>query len=125
VLARRVELRQDITEAVFATMDALKTAPGAICPIEYVPDVQTDEVSVEGAIQTLWGPNSPEIDRVGLIADETGRTKFTRWVKSDPLMVREGEKVRMRAVKKNRHQGRCCLAVTYDSMILFSDRDDR
>jgi Skp family chaperone for outer membrane proteins len=41
VLVRRVARGQDITEAVFATMDALKAAPGAICPIEDVPDVPT------------------------------------------------------------------------------------
>ncbi len=125
VLARRVARGQDITEAVFDTMDALKTAPGAICPIEDVPDVQTDEVSVSGTIETLWEPSSPKIEQVGLIADETGRTKFTSWVKSEPRIVREGEKVRMRAVKKNWHQGRCSLAVTYDSMIVFPERDRR
>jgi Skp family chaperone for outer membrane proteins len=124
-LAKRVAKGQDITEAVFDTMDALKAAPGAICPIEDVPDVQTDEVSVSGTIETLWEPSSPKIEQVGLIADETGRTKFTSWVKSEPRIVREGEKVRMRALKKNWHQGRCSLAVTYDSMIIFPDRDDR
>jgi Skp family chaperone for outer membrane proteins len=125
VLARRVARGQDITEAVFATMDELKAAPGAICPIEDVPDVPTDEVSVSGTIETLWEPSSPKIEQVGLIADETGRTKFTSWVKSEPRIVREGEKVRMRAVKKNWHQGRCSLAVTYDSMIVFPERDRR
>ncbi|MFB6140858.1 MAG: DNA-binding protein, partial [Halosimplex sp.] len=125
VLARRVARGQDITEAVFATMDELKAAPGAICPIEDVPDVPTDEVSIEGTIETLWEPSSPKIEQVGLIADDTDRIKFTSWVKSDPRIVREGEKVRMRALKKNWHQGRCSLAVTYDSMIVFPERDDR
>jgi hypothetical protein len=87
--------------------------------------VPTDEVSVEGTIQTLWEPSSPKIEQVGLIADDTDRIKFTSWVKSDPRIVREGEKVRMRAVKKNWHLGRCSLAVTYDGMIIFPDRDDR
>jgi Skp family chaperone for outer membrane proteins len=124
-LAKRVARGQDITEAVFATLDELKAAPGAICPIEDVPDVPTDEVSVEGTIQTLWEPSSPKIEQVGLIADDTDRIKFTSWVKSEPRIVREGEKVRMRALKKNWHQGRCSLAITYDSMIIFPDRDDR
>ncbi|PSP81234.1 DNA-binding protein [Halobacteriales archaeon QS_4_69_225] len=124
-LAKRVAKGQDITEAMFATMDRLKAAPGAICPIEDVPDVPTDEVSVEDTIQILWEPSSPNIEQVGLIADETGHTKFTSWVKSDPRIAREGEKVRMRAVKKNWHQERCSLAVTYDSMIVFPERDRR
>jgi hypothetical protein len=43
VLAQRVARGRDITEAVFATMDELKAAPGAIRPIEDVPDaVSTD-----------------------------------------------------------------------------------
>jgi hypothetical protein len=125
VLARRVARGQDITEAVFATLDELKAAPGAICPIEDVPDVPTDEVSIEGTIETLWEPSSPKIEQVGLIADETGKIKWTSWKASKPAFVQEGERVRMRALKKNWHQGRCSLAVTYDSMIVFPERDDR
>jgi hypothetical protein len=39
VLAKQVAKGQNITKAVFDIMDTLKTAPGAICPIEDVPDV--------------------------------------------------------------------------------------
>ncbi|SEA27463.1 hypothetical protein SAMN04488065_2574 [Haloplanus vescus] len=124
-LAKRVAKGQDITEAVFDTMDALKAAPGAICPIEDVPDVQTDEVSIEGEIVKLWPPSDSAIAQVGLIADDTGKIKFTSWTASEPKFVREGERVRMRALKKNWYQGRCSLAVTYDSMIVFPERDDR
>jgi ssDNA-binding replication factor A large subunit len=103
VLAKRVATGQNITEAVFAMMGALKAAPGAIYTIENVPDVQTDEVSVAGTIETLWESSSPKIEQVDLIADETERIKFTSWVKSDPQIVREGEKVRMRAVHLPRY----------------------
>jgi hypothetical protein len=125
VLARRVARGQDITEAVFATMDELKAAPGAICPIEDVPDVPTDEVSIEGEVVTLWDASSPNIVQVGLIADDTGKIKSTPWRKSEPAYVQEGDTVRMRAVKKNWYEGRCSLAVTYDSMIVFPERDRR
>jgi hypothetical protein len=125
VLAKRVADGQDITNAVFATMDELKATPGAICPIADVPEVKTDEVSIEGTIETLWDPSDSAIAQVGLIADDTGRIKWTSWKASDPAFVREGEIVRMRSLKKNWYQGRCSLAVTYDSMIVFPDRDDR
>jgi hypothetical protein len=125
VLARRVARGQDITEAVFATMDELKAAPGAICPIEDVPDVPTDEVSIEGEVIELWAPSTPNVQQVGLIADDTAATKFTVWRKSDCTAVAEGERVRLRAAKVNWHQGRWSLALTYDSMIVFPDRDDR
>jgi ssDNA-binding replication factor A large subunit len=124
-LAKRVAKGQDITEAVFDTMDALKAAPGAICPIEDVPDVQTDEVSIEGTVIELWAPSDPAIAQVGLIADDTDKIKWTSWKASEPAFVQEGERVRMRHLKKNWYQGRCSLAVTYDSMIVFPDRDDR
>jgi hypothetical protein len=125
VLARRVARGQDITEAVFATMDELKAAPGAICPIEDVPDVPTDEVSIEGEVIELWDPSTPNVQQVGLIADDTAATKFTVWRKSDCTAVAEGERVRLRAAKVNWHQGRWSLALTYDSMIVFPERDDR
>jgi hypothetical protein len=125
VLARRVARGQDITEAVFATMDELKASSGAICPIEDVPEVPTDEVSIEGTIEALWDPSDSAIAQVGLIADDTGRIKWTSWKASETAFVQEGERVRMRHLKKNWYQGRCSLAVTYDSMIDFPDRDDR
>ncbi|MFB9813565.1 DNA-binding protein [Haloarcula sebkhae] len=124
-LAKRVARGQDITEAVFDAMDALKAAPGAICPIEDVPDVQTDEVSIEGTVIELWAPSDPSIAQVGLIADDTGKIKWTSWKASEPAFVQEGERVRMRHLKKNWYQGRCSLAVTYDSMIVFPERDRR
>jgi len=125
VLARRVARGQDITEAVFATMDELQVAPGAICPIEDVPDVPTDEVSVSGEIVTLWRPSSRAISQVGLIADDTGKIKVTIWEASDQPGVKEGDQVTIRQAQKNWYQGRCSLALTYDSMIVFPERDDR
>ena len=73
VLAERVAKGQNITEAVFATMDELKAASGTICPIKDVPDVPTNEVSIEGEVITLWRPSSRAISQVGLIADDTGK----------------------------------------------------
>lgn len=124
-LAKRVVDGQDLTEAVFATMNALKAAPGTICPIADVPDVPTDEVSVRGTIDTLWEPSDPAIQQVGLIADDTGRTKFTVWRKSQCTAVAEGETVRFRAAKVNWYQGQWSLALTYDSRIEFPERDPR
>ncbi|PSP85945.1 DNA-binding protein [Halobacteriales archaeon QS_1_68_17] len=122
-LAERVLRGQDVTEAVFATMDAIKAGPGVVCPIADVPDVSTGEVDIEGTIQTLWEPSSTAIQQVGIIADETGKIKFTSWKKSDPKIVQVGDTVRMRAVKKNWYEGRCSVAVTYHSRIEFPERD--
>ncbi|WP_136689114.1 DNA-binding protein [Halorhabdus amylolytica] len=124
-LATRVAKGQDLTEAVFDTIDALKASAGTICPIEDVPDVPTDEVSIEGEIVTLWRPSSSAISQVGLIADETGKIKVTIWEASDQPGIKEGDQVKIRQAQKNWYQGRCSLALTYDSIIIFPERDDR
>jgi hypothetical protein len=125
VLAERVAKGQNITEAVFATIDELKAASGTVCPIKDVPDVPTNEVSIEGEVITLWRPSSRAISQVGLIADDTGKIKFTSWAKSKQKCMREGDQVKIKYAKKNWYQGRCSLALTYGSLIIFPDRNDR
>ncbi|WP_459190907.1 DNA-binding protein [Halosimplex sp. J119] len=121
-LAEKVQRGQDVTKAVLETLDEQKAVPGAIVPIADVPDVPVGEVTVEGTVQTLWEPSSSAIQQVGLIEDESGRTKFTVWEKSRKTIVREGQTVRFRAVKKNWYQGRCSLAITGWSRIEFPER---
>ncbi|GAB7010829.1 DNA-binding protein [Halorubrum trueperi] len=121
-LAEKVQRGQDVTKAVLETLEELKAVPGAIVPIADVPDVPVGEVAVEGEITELWSPSASNIQQVGLIEDESGRTKFTVWEKSRKTMVREGQTVRFRAVKKNWYQGRCSLAITGWSQIEFPER---
>jgi hypothetical protein len=121
-LAEKVQRGQDVTKAVLETLEELKAVPGAIVPIADVPDVPVGEVTVQGEITELWTPSDNSIQQVGLIEDESGRTKFTIWEKSGKTVVREGQTVRFRAVKKNWYQGRCSLAITGWSRIEFPDR---
>ncbi|WP_226024043.1 DNA-binding protein [Halomicrobium salinisoli] len=121
-LAEKVQRGQDVSKAVLETLDELKAVPGAVVPIADVPDVPVGEVTVEGQITKLWTPSSSAIQQVGLIEDESGRTKFTIWEKSGKTVVREGQTVRFRAVKKNWYQGRCSLAITGWSRIEFPER---
>jgi hypothetical protein len=121
-LAEKVQRGEDVTKAVLETLEELKAVPGAIVPIADVPDVPVGEVTVQGEITELWTPSSSNIQQVGLIEDESGHTKFTVWEKSGKTVVREGQTVRFRAVKKNWYQGRCSLAITGWSRIEFPDR---
>ncbi|WP_408960780.1 DNA-binding protein [Natrinema sp. 74] len=121
-LAEKLQRGQDVTSAVLETLEELKAAPGAIVPIADVPDVPVGEVTVEGEITELWTPSASNIQQVGLIEDESGRTKFTVWEKSGKTVVREGQTVRFRAVKKNWYQGRCSIAITGWSRIEFPER---
>ncbi|MDS0478318.1 DNA-binding protein [Natrinema sp. 1APR25-10V2] len=121
-LAEKVQRGRDVTKAVLETLEELKAAPGAIVPIADVPDVPVGEVTVEGTIETLWEPSSTSIQQVGLIADDSGKIKFTCWEKSNQTVVREGQKVRFRAVAKNWYEGRCSIALTGWSRIEFPER---
>lgn len=124
-LARRVREGQAVTEAVFATLDEWKAEPGVLCAIEEVGEVPGDEVTIDGTVIELWDASTSNVQQVGLIADDTGSTKFTVWRKSDCTTVAEGEAVRLRAAKVNWYQGRWSLALTHDSRIVFPNRDDR
>ena len=121
-LAEKVARGRDVTKAVLETLEELKAAPGAIVPIADVPDVPVGEVTVEGTVQTLWEPSSTSIQQVGLIADDSGKIKFTCWEKSNQTVVREGQKVRFRAAAKNWYEGRCSIALTGWSRIEFPER---
>jgi len=121
-LAEKVQRGQDVTKAVLETLEELKAVPGAIVPIADVPDVPVGEVTVEGTIETLWEPSSSSIQQVGLIADDSGKIKFTCWERSNQTVVREGQTVRFRAAAKNWYEGRCSIALTGWSDIHFPER---
>ena len=121
-LAEKVQRGQDVTKAVLETLEELKAVPGAIVPIADVPDVPVGEVTVEGEVTELWTPSDNSIQQVGLIEDESGRTKFTIREKSQQTMVREGQTVRFRAAAKNWYDGRCSIALTGWSRIEFPER---
>ena len=122
-IAEKVVDGKGITDAVFDTLDAVKQMPGVIIPIDEVPDVPVSEVSVSGQIIELWRPSSSAISQVGLIGDGSGKIKFTSWSKSDQKGVREGDRVQIKYAKKNWYRGRCSIALTYDSRIVFPERD--
>jgi len=76
--------------AVVGVFEELQTAPGTVVPIGKLEDVNRKEVSIEGTVTQLWEPSSSAISQVGLIEDESGRTKFTSWVASDQPWIEEG-----------------------------------
>ncbi|WP_435120109.1 DNA-binding protein [Halolamina sp. C58] len=121
-LAERVQRGQDGTKAVLELVDELKATPGAVVPIADVPDIAVGEVTVEGQVIELWEPSSTSIQQVGLIADDSGKIKFTCWEKSNQTVVREGQTVRFRAAAKNWYEGRCSIALTGWSRIEFPER---
>jgi len=126
VIAKRVASRvlegADMFKAVIDTKEEMQHEAGTIVPIGALEEIRRGEVTVEGRVLELWVPSSQSIQQVGLLEDETGRTKFTIWAKSNQTMVRKGERVRFRAAAKNWYNGRCSIALTHWSEINFPER---
>ena len=125
LLGERIADGQSTMEAVFDTLEQVKLMPSTLLEVADVPEVPGESVNVSGEIVELWEPSSPAIAQVGLIADESGKIKFTSWAKSDQKWVKEGDQVQLWSAKKNWYQGRCSLALTYDSRIVFPERNRR
>ncbi|WP_136590490.1 SOSS complex subunit B family protein [Salinigranum halophilum] len=121
-LAEKVVSGQEMMTAVVGTFEELQTEPGRVVPIGALEDVRRREVSIEGRVETLWVPSHPSIAQVGLIGDESGRTRVTVWKRSEAPRIREGELVRIHGAARNWYQGRVSLAVTGWSDVRFPER---
>ncbi|MFC7215992.1 DNA-binding protein [Saliphagus sp. GCM10025334] len=121
-LGEAVVSGKDLTSAVVGVFKELQTAPGQVVPIGMLEDVNRKEVSIEGTVTQLWEPSSPSIAQVGLIEDESGRTKLTSWKASDAPWIEEGERVRIHGAAKNWYNGRVSVADTGWSTLHFPER---
>ena len=110
-----------LMSAVVEVSEELQTAPGQVVPIGKLEDIDREEVSIEGRVEVLWESDSPAIQQVGLIQDESGKTKFTSWVASNQPKVGEGERVRLHGVVKNWYDGRVSVALTGWSTVHFPE----
>jgi ssDNA-binding replication factor A large subunit len=113
---------QELSSAVIEVFEALKKAPGQVVRIRSLGDVERREVSIDGVVTELWNPSSAAISQVGLIEDESGRTKLTSWKASDAPWVEEGERVRIHGAAKNWYNGRVSVAITGWSTVHFPER---
>jgi len=113
---------KDLTSAVVGVFKELQTAPGQVVPIGMLEDVNRKEVSIEGRMTVLWESDSPAIQQVGLIEDESGRTKLTVWEKSNQPWIEEGERVRIHGAAKNWYNGRVSVALTGWTTVNFPER---
>ena len=124
-LAEAVVDGTDMTSAVVRVFEELQTAPGQVISIEKLEDVNRKEVSIDGTVTQLWESDSPAIQQVGLIEDESGKTKLTSWVASDQPWIEEGERVRIHGAAKNWYNGRVSVALTGWSTVMFPERGRR
>lgn len=73
-----------------------------------VSDVNAAEewIDIKAKVVELWDAQSDAVAQVGLLGDETGTIKFTKWSKSDLPALEEGGVYDLRNVVTDEYQGR-------------------
>ncbi len=69
-------------------------------------DAPEEWVDVRVTVVELWEPRADAVAQVGLLGDETGTIKFTKWSKSDLPELEEGKSYALRNVVTDEYQGR-------------------
>jgi ssDNA-binding replication factor A large subunit len=121
-LAEKLVSGQDVMSAVVGTFEELQTEPGRVVPIGALEDVRRREVSIEERVEELWTPSLSSSAQMGLIGDESGRTRVTIWKQSEAPWIAEGERVRIDGAARIWSQGCVSVAVTGWSDIRFPER---
>lgn len=68
-------------------------------------DTAEEWIDITAKVIELWEPRSDSIGQVGLLGDESGRTKFTAWAKSDLAELEEGVTYNLGNVVTDEYQG--------------------
>ena len=90
-----------------------------------VSDVDSPEewINLTAKVVELWEPNSDAVAQVGLLGDETGTVKFTKWSKSDLPAIAEGEVYDLRNVVTDEYQGRFSVKLNRTTTIEQLDEE--
>ena len=101
------------------------TLSGGTSQAADVADIDAPEewLEVTAKVVELWEPNAESIDQVGLIGDETGTVKFTKWAKSDLPELEEGTVYRLDTVVTDEYEGRFSVKLNSATTIEALDTD--
>ncbi len=90
-----------------------------------VADVDEPEqwIDVTAKVVDLWDARSDAVAQVGLLGDESGTIKFTKWSKSDLPELEEDEVYRLRNVVTDEYQGRYSVKLNRTTTIEELDED--
>ena len=90
-----------------------------------VADVDAPEewVDIRAKVVELWEPRADAVAQVGLLGDETGTIKFTKWSKSDLPELEEGTSYSLRNVVTDEYQGRFSVKLNRTTTIEALDED--
>jgi len=86
-------------------------------------DTPEEWLDVTAKVVELWEPRSDSIAQVGLLGDETGTIKFTKWAKSDLPELDEGRVYRLGNVVTDEYQNRYSVKLNRTTTIEELDEE--
>ncbi|MCY4732774.1 replication factor A [Natronomonas gomsonensis] len=90
-----------------------------------VADIDAPEewLDLTAKVVELWDPRADSIAQVGLLGDETGTVKFTKWAKSDLPELEEGAVYRLGNLVTDEYEGRFSVKLNSTTTIEEIDED--
>lgn len=92
-----------------------------------IESVHTDDgtlVNVEAVmVDQLWEPRSDKIAQVGLVGDESGRTKFVSFTTSELPEIEEGKAYKLDSVWTDEYEGNYSIKLASNTTITEIDED--
>ena len=86
-------------------------------------DAPEEWVDIRATVVELWDPRADAVAQVGLLGDETGTIKFTKWSKSDLAELEEGKSYELRNVVTDEYQGRFSVKLNRTTTIEELDEE--
>jgi len=80
-------------------------------------------VTLRGKVVQLWETNHESMSQVGLLGDESGTIRFTKWKKAGLPQVEEGKSYLFRNVITSEYQGRFSIKLNKTSEIVPINED--
>jgi replication factor A1 len=80
-------------------------------------------IDLTAKVVDLWDANSDAVAQVGLLGDETGTIKFTKWAKSDLPSLTEGEVYHLTNLVTDEYQGQYSVKLNSTTTIEQLDRE--
>jgi replication factor A1 len=121
------EARRSVTNTYLddAGMDRDDLMGGGGNEQKEVADIDAAEewIDITAKVVDLWDAQSDAVAQVGLLGDETGTVKFTKWSKSDLPDLEEGTVYSLRNVVTDEYQGRFSVKLNRTTTIEELDED--
>ncbi len=86
-------------------------------------DAPEEWIDLKAKVVDLWEPRSDSIAQVGLLGDETGTIKFTKWATSDLPTLEEGAVYEFQNLVTDEYEGQFSVKLNRTTTITELDED--